>query len=776
MKQGSSFVPFGVQSGLDDEVRSSFAVSMVYDVHSGEVVITGGTYSQYFSPDKGSLYRQPSNTQSDCFVGLLKLPQLENIQPVGGVRREPEWIRRRQFGNRDVSEFCSGLQVGPLSNMYVIGHSQERGLLSNLLPDGSTSQSVYGMIIELNDDINLWGGQLLHTSRVQYPVQMTADPTFRDFFVVSLFADADPANILVDSPTSGRVYRGGADLSATGYQIPLYGRQFSARVQRMYNTRDSDEVTAGAPSYTVGDNSTVVPETVEAKWTRDYGTDTLDSVEVSGLIYLDSSALILAGYTKGSGPSFGYTDLATDTTLDGFVTKINPENGEVIVAKRISSVMKRSDDRILGICHHESTDEQFLFVVGMTEGLFDDTNLPEGYPYDEGGNDAFILKLDLTTMEIVWSRQLGAFKAHRPQFANGHQIHGMACTVTADGELVYMAGDIKDGAIMSVRGEIEFVSAGADDIFVAQFRTIDGALQYARQIGSPEDDTLAQGNSLSTDRNGNLIVLGNTRGGLFREKGNTGVSDLFSLSVGRLAGEHVGMFEGKKEPAEDDIVSDAFTIPVSNTSVSDLAQAKKYIVIGIVLGVSIIFIGIALILCRCRKSRALKNSITMQLQEMDAVDIVLEASSVRGWQAVLKEKGLGNTLEEFRGQPVRQTRSGGGYGAPWNDGDTEDDSLTNSLVLQSAPREIDDSDSLLTRTRGNFTLGDEGMSSEFGSSGLPIDDPLYFNDEDPYDEIYGMLSEANERLMRQTKSRKGSNRETTGLMARSVDEWDSEII
>jgi len=130
----------------------------------------------------------------------------------------------------------------------------------------------------------------------------------------------------------------------------------------------------------------------------------------------------------------------------------------------------------------------------------------------------------------------------------------MACAVTSDGEKVYMAGTVKDGAVLlpdpSDAAKVEATSYGGDDIFVAQYQTTDGTLNYAKQLGTRQDDSLGQGTSLATNANGDAIVVGNTNGSLMRVKATPFTTNMFVLSLARKMGHHLPFYEMMEDIGE----------------------------------------------------------------------------------------------------------------------------------------------------------------------------------------------------------------------------------
>jgi hypothetical protein len=64
-------------------------------------------------------------------------------------------------------------------------------------------------------------------------------------------------------------------------------------------------------------------------------------------------------------------------------------------------------------------------------------------------------------------------------------------------------------------------------------------LNFARQIGTNQDEWLSNGRTIVTDDQGNAILTGNTRGSLFRNKtNNNSASDLFVMSIDKWTGQH----------------------------------------------------------------------------------------------------------------------------------------------------------------------------------------------------------------------------------------------
>jgi hypothetical protein len=529
----------GIQSN-DEDLDSSYASSMFYDAKSHRVFVTGATYGRYFDP--GAMYSDDDDT-SDCFVGILQLPMRDE-------QNDPVWLRRVTIGLPNVSEACSDITTGGQNTsraIYLAGHTERSpGILASLYPDllnddPSTSPAVYGMVLELTWSADLKGGRLIYSDAVQYPVAMTSDSGMKDIFVATSTAnttDIDPAlsmwaeqqNITqMDSTTAG------------GYLPPYYGRGFAASVQKLNTTGEVSNV-----RQVMGEDADSIQENLKAVWDLQVGQDDAPagiSVQISSLLHVSDRVLVLAGSTRGAGPSFGGIDV--DLSMDGFLTVLDPGTGDVVQSKRVQS-STNSVDRILGLCHSNHNASNYdIFVVGMTDGNMNSDGQTPASPVQPGLYQAFIQKVNIVSLEVQWTYQLGAYLEEDEELSDDYlpHIHGLACAVTPDGEQVYLAGTAENGATVNIDGSAAAtLSAGKDDIFVAQLQSSNGDVTWVKQMGTKEDDSLAHGRGIVCDKDGHAILLGNTRGSFLQEKppervGTT--NDMMIIMVDRATGEHM---------------------------------------------------------------------------------------------------------------------------------------------------------------------------------------------------------------------------------------------
>eukprot|EP00585_Thalassiosira_rotula_P011336 CAMPEP_0196133664 /NCGR_PEP_ID=MMETSP0910-20130528/2793_1 /TAXON_ID=49265 /ORGANISM="Thalassiosira rotula, Strain GSO102" /LENGTH=1170 /DNA_ID=CAMNT_0041393411 /DNA_START=157 /DNA_END=3669 /DNA_ORIENTATION=+ len=445
-----------------------------------------------------------------------------------------------------------------------------------------------------------------------YPVGLAGDPTSKTHYYVVLLASDDPSansaganDHLNADPTVGQ---GASQRSWTDFETPpaegdlfgesgrpRYGADYRVVVKKMM-------IEQGVPEGELTDVDLKLAAkshsgksiTMRQTWSQEFMPDAGDDVRPSGLLFAPSGdatgrgdMLIVVGTTAGRGDAFGTTDGAStrdfgprSTNLEGFVTKIEADGGEFAgrekfdtqtnafintYSKRIQSQPGKTDI-VAGVCAKPlrsiGTQDKMthVYVVGSTAGLLQgsahgDLRSPEFlamYPGNTEFNamEAFLMKIDLKTMNVVWTQQVGAFVP--AEIAKGNAF-GYGCAVTRDGKDVYLSGLVKANGIATDFSEADFRAVdnqaeGGTDILVASYKTADGARNYIRQIGSTRDDFPSRGNGgITTDRFGNAVVTGNTRGSLMRRRdgaeyrygpsGDDAAMDVFIMSLERATGK-----------------------------------------------------------------------------------------------------------------------------------------------------------------------------------------------------------------------------------------------
>jgi hypothetical protein len=222
----------------------------------------------------------------------------------------------------------------------------------------------------------------------------------------------------------------------------------------------------------------------------------------------------------------------------------------------------RRDDFVQSICvprilpelwtHDEPYYPTVAYAIGSTTGRFDGNQ--------DGG--AFVLQLDLATMNINWKKQLP-----------GMNVQGLSCQVLVDvashgtttradnKDLLYIAGEVHGQMTVDLGGGRVIMAEGhgETDIWVAQLQANDGSFRWFHQIGTSLQDRLAKNvnnptlsegreeaaigdtgsgkGALVLDRHGNALVYGTTNGPFAKEKKEP-FRDIFVLRLHRDDGSY----------------------------------------------------------------------------------------------------------------------------------------------------------------------------------------------------------------------------------------------
>ena len=380
---------------------------------------------------------------------------------------------------------------------------------------------------------------------------------------------------------------------------------------------------------------------MKQEWYQEYEAEGGVDVRPSGLLFAPSGdptgkgdTLIMVGTTSGFGNAFGMAgtndgfrsqDGSGGLDLDGFIMKIRTDTGVFaghskfdpttssflnMHSHRIQSLPMK-DDIIAGICSRplnlsgNQEKMRHIYVVGSTEsllpgiasGLRDDGFLSE-HPIPKGGKsmEAFLMKVDVDTLDPIWTVQVGSI--HADGVNTKGNAFGFGCAVTPDGDDVYLTGMANQGGLVTdfsmhdARG-IPTHAHGGTDMFIASYKTTDGARNFVRQIGSTSDDFPSRSDGgVTTDRLGNAILTGHTRGSIARRRDsaeykygdnkNYAAADIFVMSFDRATGDHVG------------IVDDGIPPPTSGQQSVEKVNRTDATIVGVVaIALCFVFAAIA---------------------------------------------------------------------------------------------------------------------------------------------------------------------------------------
>jgi hypothetical protein len=496
--------PCGIQSGRDDDKRvgNSFAGSMTYDADTNSVLVTGATYSSFFE----EVDNLKNDSNSKCFLSIISL--------TSSPEQNPDFLSKTTFGTTSSEASCSSLTKLDSNKIYVGGFSEEGGPLTSMRPIGSIASKQYGIVLDVDVDLRieqnptsissttttLLGGRLLHYAPIQSIVALVLTKLGDTIFVVSQQSEqvqmSPQFDVSSEQPNLIEHTKWG-----TNFYINV---MMLKRRQGLVENGLNDMTTFESPF-----------------WNTDIAVQR-NSVDVAGLAHFSqSSILVVAGSSDGSNGQIIPQSISDQ--WNGYVTLLNSASGSWINSTRIETQVGKLT-RVEGICHHPDSEDE-IYIVGSTNGRFNKDIEDE----DSGNMTAFLLRVTVPGLTLDWARQLRAKVG--PKTTGRAEMLGMACAVTDDG--VYIGGVMKRGSVID---DLTQKSTGKDDIWISYLSTDTKKILWTRQIGSPEDEHLS---SLMVDSDGNVLVLGNTKGSFMRHKAQDDLtSDIFLLRLTKLTGEY----------------------------------------------------------------------------------------------------------------------------------------------------------------------------------------------------------------------------------------------
>jgi len=241
-------------------------------------------------------------------------------------------------------------------------------------------------------------------------------------------------------------------------------------------------------------------------WSEEFVTTSEADMRIADLLLAKEhgkDVAVVSGTTAGRGKAFGGAfSSANHADIDGFITKIDAENGRIIRSVRLHTLPGYTDE-IRGMCIDH--DENAVYIVGSSNNYEMKPAPPNiEIDYADAVFTAFIKKIDLETLDLVWIHQVKEVQAKSDVFGRG-------CSIETDSEgkgNVYFSGIVRHGG--RVRGDIE--SCGGDDIFVSYYNP-NGHQIFLNQVGTIYDD-----NIISTESNW-IIHDGIPRGGVVLSTG-----------------------------------------------------------------------------------------------------------------------------------------------------------------------------------------------------------------------------------------------------------------
>ena len=189
-------------------------------------------------------------------------------------------------------------------------------------------------------------------------------------------------------------------------------------------------------------------------WTKQFGTLSRDDARAVSIDADDGGTIVVAGFTGGT---LSVPQASSDSTADAYVTKLRGDTGATIWTKQYGATA--GDSYANAVCVDGA--DRTVVVAGDTAGSL------QGQPVVAGSGGAYVVKLNGTTGEMVWTNQFGAStnsvtSAHASEVAFDHG--GDRETVPT----VVVAGYVTGGALP---GQNQ-TSLGSTDAYVMK---LDGA-------------------------------------------------------------------------------------------------------------------------------------------------------------------------------------------------------------------------------------------------------------------------------------------------------------
>ncbi len=449
-----------------------FASGLVYDPISDQAVVVGLSYTSM-----DGLRTEVSG----CLIARIEIGSMEtktyNI-----------------LGDNDVLEACRGIAMVPgtdllSSTIVVVGNSEPGSLYYG--DDGQdVLQTGFGMSLT-GDELSVQKVGSLLSDLIPYPQAVEVDGD--SIYVTSMTSNDLQQN--ANNPIA-------ADFPNWTY-LNKYGKGFTMTIEKLT-----------LPNF-------------ESVWSNTYPVDpeadgSIFSVHVGGLILKRTASgdvLVVVGSTRAKGPAYGP---AVGDDTDGFITLVDPSTGELLSGRANNMrVGSEADDVVSEVCDVPGEDNAII-VVGATKGDVDgvrDDNDWNAIPDDS--LMWFAMKINIDTLEEVWSIQGGAL---RDDENIPTSTYAVGCHVS--GEIIYVGGTVENGAKLLNQGTKK-QAKGGNDVWVAQLNLVDGSSNWIQQIGSAGDDQLARNGGIVTDKDGDVLVFGDTTGAFYRERVVGSNADIF---------------------------------------------------------------------------------------------------------------------------------------------------------------------------------------------------------------------------------------------------------
>jgi len=666
----------GYQSGPSP--GAFYSGGMQYIHSKNRAFLTGSHYNEGLLPHDGSnndlMQGTTVDIASSCYLAKVDFDEVASGDTFHTLS---DWV---SYGNTGKIETCSAVASTAGSDVYVVGSTGQDGLFS----DGYPMQGLLSILDR--DTLSFIDATLIKSAKdpsthMIYPLDVIHDFGRKYIYVAALTStDATPNTIT-----------GNKD-QPNWQEQHLLGSAFDVTVIKIH-----------AP----------VGEKPDALWVKHFPLDaesdgTTPPVFVAGMaIQRDTNGvqhLLLSGSTRGGGEAFGKA-AAGSFDEDGFVMQLALHDGSFIQHDRhVGKIFEYqddlregtpSDDFIRGMCNNrergsvgEVEKSDRFYIVGGTKGdmTTDDQGVQNngvnaGFQFGAGVDAKykggwnrdeslmpFLRQVSITNLKPIWTTQWAAMpKQKNNKNTIPTNAFAMDCFVDNTIGAIYVVGSVLGDAKMT-QGDVEMLNQGGDDIWVAKVDEETGNVFWLTQLGSMDDEKLARHGSIAVNKEGNVIIYGDTNGSLYRPRSSDEdptITDMFLMTIDGTTGAvvdnyYMGGTSSASVAATINGVPPVASLPIDadNDAPTDVKpdnvkkikkqpamQQKKIeeagIAVGIILAILASLVGTYVFYHRQmtkRKVEAQKSSIFSCLQQFDVEDIDLRRSPPGGWHGTYMNK------------------------------------------------------------------------------------------------------------------------------------------
>lgn len=518
-----------------------YSGGMVFIPGGDRTLLTGSHYNKGIMQHKGTktdkLQGTDLDTASSCYLAKV---DFDDVELDGAYSSLSDWI---SFGNEGKIETCSAVTSNKLSDIFVVGSVAAGGLFSDGYPmqgllsilDSDTLQFVDATLIKSAQDPN---------QHMIYPLDVIHEYGKKFIYIAALTSTDARVNSVIDNEDH-----------PNWQEQHMLGSAFDVTVIKIH-----------APD----------GEKPEAMWVQHFPLDiepdgTTPPVFVAGMsLHKDSNGvqhLLVSGSTRGSGEAFGRVAAGT-IDEDGFVMQLDLHDGSFLSHSRhkgedfdyVADLREGtgSDDFIRGMCNnrgrgHEDADEaDHFYIVGGTKGDMTTNEQGTQNVNDSGGFqfgpdvDAkykdtwdrsnslmpFLRQIRIDDLKPTWTTQWAAMPSN-PGIKTSIPTNAFAMDCYLDNVgAIYVVGSVLGGAQMA-QGDVEMMSQGGDDLWVAKIDEKTGNVFWLTQLGSGANEKLARHGSIAVKRD-TVMIYGDTSGSMYRMRDGSedpDITDFFLMSL-----------------------------------------------------------------------------------------------------------------------------------------------------------------------------------------------------------------------------------------------------